>query len=113
MSSMVSEWKSKLLRASLFSSTMLAEAAQYASPENTCAAASRAHRTPSVPLESQTGRWITVNLIRPRKSHFLHAGAGQPWDPGTETPVLCGKTQRPVLPQSRVLHSRVLPTLGA
>ena len=39
MSSMVSEWKSKLLRASLFSNTMLADAAQYASPENTCTAA--------------------------------------------------------------------------
>lgn len=39
MSSMVSEWKLKLLRASLFSSTMLADATQYARPENTCAAA--------------------------------------------------------------------------
>lgn len=39
ISSMVSEWKSKFLRASLFSRTMLADAAQYARPENTCVAA--------------------------------------------------------------------------
>lgn len=36
MSSIVSEWKLKLLRASLFSSTMLADATQYARPANIC-----------------------------------------------------------------------------
>ena len=36
MSSIVSEWKLKLLRATLFSSTMLADATQYAKPANIC-----------------------------------------------------------------------------
>ena len=36
MSSMVSRWKSNLLRASLFSKIMLADAMQYARPGKTC-----------------------------------------------------------------------------
>ena len=35
-SSIVTEWKSKLLKASLFSRIMLADATQYAAPGSTC-----------------------------------------------------------------------------